>query len=61
MEDVYNVVNEDEYSNIVRKRQEEDWVVDDGEKIYFKKRDLKPEFGLNTNRWLSMNFTTTFG
>jgi len=24
------VVNEDEYSDIVRKRQEEDWVIDDG-------------------------------
>lgn len=24
------MVNEDEYSDIVRKRQEEDWVVDDG-------------------------------
>lgn len=24
------MVNEDEYSDIVRKRQEEDWVIDDG-------------------------------
>ena len=31
--DVYQVVNEDEYSDIVRKRQEEDWVIDDGEKF----------------------------
>ena len=31
--DVYQVVNEDEYSDIVRKRQEEDWVIDDGEKL----------------------------
>ena len=31
MEHVYQVVNEDEYSDIVRKRQEEDWVIDDGE------------------------------
>jgi len=30
LEDVYQVVNEDEYSDIVRKRQEEDWVIDDG-------------------------------
>jgi len=29
LEDVYQVVNEDEYSDIVRKRQEEDWVIDD--------------------------------
>ena len=33
MADVYQVVGEDEYSDIVRKRQEEDWVVDDGEEI----------------------------
>ena len=33
MADVYQVVNEDEYSDIVRKRQEEDWVIDDGEKF----------------------------
>ena len=32
--DVYQVVNEDEYSDIVRKRQEEDsLVIDDGEKF----------------------------
>ena len=31
--DVYQVVNEDEYSDIVRKRQEEDWVIDDGERL----------------------------
>ena len=30
LDDVYQVVNEDEYSDIVRKRQEDDWVVDDG-------------------------------
>lgn len=30
LEHVYQVVNEDEYSDIVRKRQEEDWVIDDG-------------------------------
>ena len=30
MQNVYQVVNEDEYSDIVRKRQEEDWVIDDG-------------------------------
>ncbi|KAK2573475.1 DNA polymerase alpha catalytic subunit [Acropora cervicornis] len=29
VQDVYQVVNEDEYSDIVRKRQEEDWVIDD--------------------------------
>ena len=27
---VYDVVNEEQYSEIVRRRQEEDWVVDDG-------------------------------
>ena len=32
--DVYQVVNEDEYSDIVCKRQEEEvWVIDDGEKF----------------------------
>ena len=31
--DGYQVVNEDEYSDIVRKRQEEDWAIDDGEKF----------------------------
>lgn len=30
VEDVYEVVNEDQYSEIVRQRQEDDWVVDDG-------------------------------
>ena len=29
------MVNEDEYSDIVRKRQEEDWVIDDGMEIPF--------------------------
>jgi hypothetical protein len=27
---VYDVVNEDEYSDMVRQRQEDDWIVDDG-------------------------------
>ena len=35
MEHVYQVVNEDEYSDIVRKRQEEDWVIDDGEEVIY--------------------------
>ena len=35
MQDVYQVVNEDEYSDIVRKRQEEDWVIDDGEEVIY--------------------------
>jgi len=34
VQDVYQVVNEDEYSDIVRKRQEEDWVIDDGENTF---------------------------
>ena len=29
-EDVYEEVGEDEYSEIVRQRQEDDWIVDDG-------------------------------
>ena len=29
-ENVYEDVDESEYSNIVRKRQEDDWIVDDG-------------------------------
>ena len=33
VEHVYQVVNEDEYSDIVRKRQEEDWVIDDGKEV----------------------------
>ena len=32
--DVYQVVNKDEYSDIVHKRQEEDWFIDDGEKLH---------------------------
>lgn len=28
---MYDVVNENEYSDIVRQRQEDDWIVDDGE------------------------------
>lgn len=28
---VYDIVNEDEYSEIVRQRQDDDWIVDDGE------------------------------
>lgn len=27
---VYDIVNEDEYSEIVRQRQDDDWIVDDG-------------------------------
>ncbi|KAL4220500.1 DNA polymerase alpha catalytic subunit [Mactra antiquata] len=29
-DDIYEMVDEEEYSEIVRKRQEEDWIVDDG-------------------------------
>ena len=28
---VYDVVDEEEYSDLVRQRQEDDWIVDDGE------------------------------
>ena len=28
---VYDVVDEGEYSDLVRQRQEDDWIVDDGE------------------------------
>ena len=28
--DVYDVVDEDKYSEIVRQRQDDDWIVDDG-------------------------------
>lgn len=28
---MYDIVNEDEYSEIVRQRQDDDWIVDDGE------------------------------
>ena len=28
---VYDIVNEDEYSELVRQRQDDDWIVDDGE------------------------------
>ncbi len=28
--DLYEVVDENQYAKIVRKRQEEDWIVDDG-------------------------------
>ena len=27
---MYDIVDEESYSEIVRKRQEEDWVIDDG-------------------------------
>lgn len=30
MQNVYELVDEDEYSEVVRKRQEDDWIVDDG-------------------------------
>lgn len=30
---VYDLVEESEYSDMVRQRQEDDWIVDDGKKI----------------------------
>lgn len=33
--DVYDVVDEREYSEIVRRRQADDWIVDDGMPPYF--------------------------
>ena len=27
---MYDIVDEDEYSEIVRQRQEDDWIIDDG-------------------------------
>ena len=30
MSNIYDVVDEDEYSKIVRDRQDDDWIVDDG-------------------------------
>ena len=30
MSNVYDIVDEDKYSEIVRDRQEDDWIVDDG-------------------------------
>ena len=33
MKNVYDIVNEDEYSEIVRDRQDDDWIVDDGRYI----------------------------
>lgn len=40
---VYDIVNEDEYSEIVRQRQDDDWIVDDG------------EVDLNTHTYISDN------
>ena len=34
--DIYDVVDEDAYSEIVRKRQEDDWVIDDGEVVEYR-------------------------
>ena len=31
---VYDIVDEDEYSEIVRQRQEDDWIIDDGKFFY---------------------------
>lgn len=41
---VYDIVNEDEYSEIVRQRQDDDWIVDDGEV------DLNTHTNISDNR-----------
>lgn len=38
---MYDIVNEDEYSEIVRQRQDDDWIVDDGE-VYLNSYKHKP-------------------
>jgi len=35
MENVYDEVDEKEYSNTVLKRQRDDWIIDDGIKSFF--------------------------
>lgn len=45
------MVNEDEYSDIVRKRQEEDWVIDDGmETPLLAYGQLNGLFGITSTR-----------
>jgi len=59
MQNVYQVVNEDEYSDIVRKRQEEDWVidddgtgyVDDGREIFDDDLEDEPATGKNVPKF----------